>query len=359
MDKAFVIYHYPHACEYTVMCQNNGKPETLNSYNELENKSGFVFAPFKVTSGSPIMLLKPDSIKHHTVNTEVDFTENSFEERDLDRERQKYRHIFRQFHNRIINGQFKKIVLSRISIEQSVSEIDPIKLFHRACILYPRMFTALVSMPQCGTWLMATPEILVESIEDRWHTMSVAGTIHIDEKDTDENLALRKQTGDINEWNSKNIQEQAYVSQYISNCLQQHNGINIEKNGPYTLRAGMIKHLATDFTFNIADNCTIGQIINELHPTPAVCGIPKAEAYKYILENEGYERKYYSGFSGVINCDEGTHLYVTLRCMQIEKQKCTLYSGGGLLADSEENNEWQETEIKMETMRRCLVIKRM
>ena len=129
--------------------------------------------------------------------------------------------------------------------------------------------------------------------------------------------------------------------------------------GPYTLRAGIVKHLTTDFNFNLAPELTIGKLINTLHPTPAVCGIPKNRTYKYILSNEEYDRKYYSGFTGVVNCDEGTHLYVTLRCMQIEGPEYKLYGGGGLLADSEEHNEWLETETKMETIRKCLAIKRM
>lgn len=359
MNENFVFYRYPNTEKYTVLRQNTSMPETLYSYDQLDGKSGFVFAPFKVTAKCPIMILRPDTIEQHTLEKDIDFDKSIFETHDVENERNKYGCIFRQFHNMLTNKRFKKIVLSRISHERAVIEIDPTKLFKRACQLYPHMFIALVSMKQCGTWLMATPEILVESIGKRWHTMSVAGTMHINVSiDTDENLSIRKKVGDINEWNHKNIQEQNYVSQYILKCLQ-HAGTNINKTGPYTLRAGMIKHLTTDFTFNLESKYTIGKLINELHPTPAVCGIPKTKTYEYILAKEGYNRKYYSGFTGILNSNEGTHLYVTLRCMQIQKHEYILYSGGGLLADSEEDKEWLETENKMETMRKCLAIKRM
>ena len=92
-----------------------------------------------------------------------------------------------------------------------------------------------------------------------------------------------------------------------------------------------------------------------LHPTPDVCWLPKDTAYRFILENEGYDRKYYSGFIGWLDPEGRTDLYVNLRCMHIEDEQLPLYAGGGLLSSSELNDEWQETEKKLQTMRRILV----
>ena len=72
-----------------------------------------------------------------------------------------------------------------------------------------------------------------------------------------------------------------------------------------------------------------------LHPTPAICGLPKAEAWQFIIENEPHSRRYYSGFCGPVSAIEGTRLYVSLRCM---------------LKNSTEEQEWEETRAKMETM---------
>jgi isochorismate synthase len=57
---------------------------------------------------------------------------------------------------------------------------------------------------------------------------------------------------------------------------------------------------------------------------------------------------------GPLNLSSVTHLYVSLRCMQITNSLYRLYAGGGLLKDSVEEQEWMETEAKMETMRRVL-----
>jgi isochorismate synthase len=98
----------------------------------------------------------------------------------------------------------------------------------------------------------------------------------------------------------------------------------------------------------------IGNLLQALHPTPAVCGLPKREAFDFIVRNEHTSRRYYSGFMGMLDPQGETHLYVSLRCMNIKNDSCCLYAGGGLLKDSKEWQEWQETEAKLETMRRVL-----
>jgi len=98
------------------------------------------------------------------------------------------------------------------------------------------------------------------------------------------------------------------------------------------------------------ESTEIGQLLEILHPTPAVCGYPKKETYKLILENEGYDRRYYSGFIGQLSLNGKTDLFVNLRCMQIMPEKLTFFAGGGLLSYSELEAEWEETEEKLQTM---------
>ena len=121
--------------------------------------------------------------------------------------------------------------------------------------------------------------------------------------------------------------------------------------GPYSARAGALCHLKSDFRFTLRENNKLGDLLNLLHPTPAVCGLPKADAYRFILDHEGYNRRYYSGFIGWLDPEGRTDLYVNLRCMHIEDKILTLYAGGGLLSSSELNDEWQETEDKLQTMK--------
>ena len=222
-------------------------------------------------------------------------------------------------------------------------------LFERACQRYPRMFIALVSAPQCGTWLTATPEVLLENLpqSDLWRTIALAGTMRLRDDELDgEGLHLR--------WSTKNIQEQRYVASYIADTLKRL-GLDYREEGPRTVRAANLVHLRSDFTFSLSNNGTrVGALLDALHPTPAVCGLPKKEALEFILQNEPVPRRYYCGFMGPVNSQCSTHLYVTLRCMQIASQHYHLYAGGGLLCDSVCDKEWRETEAKMETMRQIV-----
>ena len=190
--------------------------------------------------------------------------------------------------------------------------------------------------------LGSTPEIILSGEKNEWNTVALAGTQPL-------------QNGKLPQvWDDKNRQEQDYVASYIRRQLLSL-GIRSTESGPYPAYAGALSHLKTDFHFSLKDNKNQGDLLKVLHPTPAVCGLPKEEAYRFILENEGYDRKYYSGFIGWLDPEGRTDLYVNLRCMHIEDEQLTLYAGGGLLASSELNDEWQETEKKLQTMRRILV----
>ena len=121
---------------------------------------------------------------------------------------------------------------------------------------------------------------------------------------------------------------------------------------PQTVRAANVMHLQTDIHFTVNNKTNISDLLDELHPTPAVCGLPKAEARQFIMENEHTPRLYYSGFCGLFDMNCHTALYVSLRCMQMQDDKIRFYAGGGLLRESRMESEWLETEAKMEAMRR-------
>ena len=224
--------------------------------------------------------------------------------------------------------------------------VTPEKLFFRACHLYPRMFVALVSTPQSGVWLTATPEILLDGEPSHMRTIALAGTMRL------EGDQLNGEGENVS-WSTKNIEEQRIVATYVAECLE-HFADSFNEEGPRTVRAANLVHLRSDFTFTLPDSRHLGDLIGSLHPTPAVCGLPKRDAFQFIIRNENHPRRYYSGFMGWLDPQGDTHLYVSLRCMNIDGANCHLYAGGGLLRDSVMEQEWLETEAKLETMRRLL-----
>ena len=106
--------------------------------------------------------------------------------------------------------------------------------------------------------------------------------------------------------------------------------------GPQTATAGELAHLRTDIRFALPSTGMLGSLLRALHPTPAVCGLPKDEAFRFIGAHEGYDRSYYAGFLGRLSPGGHTALYVNLRCMACsgETGAFRLYAGGGLLPES-------------------------
>src|SRR5690606_5345125 len=82
----------------------------------------------------------------------------------------------------------------------------------------------------------------------------------------------------------------------------------------------------------------------------AVCGMPRVASIDFLKVHEGFDRQLYSGYLGPVNIDEETHLYVNLRCMQLLASKAAVYAGAGVTVSSNPVKEWQETELKCETL---------
>lgn len=353
--SSFAIFRLPFAETCTLMAQAEGEPEVLQRLTSLNDRQGYVFAPFAATSQHPILLLHPDKVESFPVNgcaeafipmLSCSFVPSASRPFAPSSSHSRYHLDFCNFYAQLQEGTFRKIVLSRCQDVDVAEPESPFLLFQKACERYPRMFISLVSTPQGGTWLTATPEILLENEVPfegglraaSFRTIALAGTMPFAE--------------DVR-WSEKNIREQRYVATYMMETLEQFTN-NISEEGPYTTRAANLAHLRSDFTFTLSDNHHLGTLLHALHPTPAVCGLPKREAFDFIQRNESSPRRYYSGFQGPLTPDGETHLYVSLRCMLINGGHYALYAGGGLLCDSVEESEWQETEAKLSTMHSLL-----
>ncbi len=351
--NSFAIYRLPRQQKCTCVIQQEEEALEIPACSSLSGKNGFVFAPFDISPVNPILLIRPDVVRQ-LLPEELncgDFTcslsTGNFSQTLMD-PRMRYGFDFRSFYAHLTDGQFQKIVLSRRADDPTEVQ-DPIALFQKACRLYPRMFVSLVSTPQSGTWLMSTPEILLEKREEQWITIALAGTMIL----KGEQLQFEHHGDDTSasiRWSQKDIQEQRYVATYIMECLE-HFSTQIREEGPYSVRAADLIHLRSDFIFTLQEPLQIGSLLYRLFPTPAVCGLPKRETFNFIRQNERVPRRFYSGFSGPLMVEEETHLYISLRCMEIQREGYSLYAGGGLLKDSAEQSEWEETEAKMGTMR--------
>lgn len=248
----------------------------------------------------------------------------------------------------ITKGSFEKIVPSRFKKIDLMAEFDILKTFQHLCASYPNALVSLVSSQETGTWMGATPELLV-SVNDqsRFKTVALAGT------------KLFTPGMDIKSvaWTEKEIEEQALVSRYIINCFKKIRLREYEEHGPRTAVAGNLLHLKTEYEVDMkATNFPqLGSVMLKLlHPTSAVCGMPLNNALEFLKKNEGYDREFYSGYLGPVNFRNESHIFVNLRCMQIHHRQATLYAGAGVTVDSIPEKELEETEMKMDTLQKVL-----
>lgn len=336
-NRVFAIYRLPN--EKQLHFIEHGSLRILPTIKALNNQNGFVIAPFRVSETCPIVLIETEEESVFEIPDVIAVSRDN--EILRGRPSSDYQSRFKTFTQALANHTFEKLVLSYCSTIPKNSGFSPSTIFYRACMRYVRSYVYLFHTPQTGTWLGSTPEILLSGKGNEWRTVALAGTQPLD------NGQLPKT------WDEKKQEEQQLVTDYIRNCLHAFH-ISPEEEGPYTVQAGELAHLKTDFRFSLPANQTLGELLNALHPTPAVCGLPKEKAFRFITDNEGYNRQYYSGFIGRLHPEQQTDLYVNLRCMKIEDSCLSLYAGGGLLASSDLHEEWLETEDKLWTMYRII-----
>jgi isochorismate synthase len=250
------------------------------------------------------------------------------------------REYYLQAHE-LLNGlnvmQMQKAVFSRIKqVAFDKTKIEA--FFSRLCEKYPKAFVYLISSDLFGTWIGASPEIVMEAHQRFLFTTSLAGT--------------KKTTETNKEWSTKEITEQKIVTDYVLNILQQHKMSGVEQNGPYDYEAGPVTHLRTDISADLADKDPF-EIALSLHPTPAVSGFPKELAIHLIQSIEPHQRDLYTGMIGV-NETDSCKIYVNLRCAQIQENNLYLYLGGGYTPESIPEMEWIETENKSKTLINCI-----
>ncbi|WP_340063023.1 chorismate-binding protein [Ascidiimonas aurantiaca] len=334
--KPFVVFKTP---ENNELCGIFQKDTTLHTDNTLL-RPGYVFAPFDSRQKTILFPLESSEFLTQTYETNVpayQFSEFHITSGDEDTARPRHIELVRKAVTAMQAGSFQKVVLSR---KESVPvNEEPLSVFVRLCDTYPSAYVYVWFHPEVGIWMGATPETLLHHKDGRLTTMSLAGT-----------KLYRDSLEAV--WGDKEKEEQHIVTSFICKNLEGR-VTYLKKEGPFTIRAGNLLHLCT----RIEGNCTVDKIsgiVNALHPTPAVCGMPREKAKTFILANEPYNRSFYSGFTGMVTAKE-TRLFVNLRCMSLEDKEATVYVGGGITRDSVPEQEWEETVNKTGTLKKVLL----
>lgn len=252
--------------------------------------------------------------------------------------------------NAVNSGHLNKIVPARLKKIKLNNDFDLISSLKSLIQSYPNAFINFFHIPDLGTWIGASPEILIQTQGDEFYTMSLAGT--------------QKAQGDnplkSAAWTQKEIEEQALVSRYIVDCFKKIRLREYDEHGPKTVLAGNLLHLRSDFKVNMKKTNfpQLGSVMLELlHPTSAVCGMPRKEAFEFLRENEKFDRSLFAGYIGPVNIEGETSIYVNLRTARLMEGVAILYAGAGVTEDSIPEKEWEETEMKCDIIGQHLNLK--
>lgn len=342
---AFACWFNPQESKLALVISNSSDVRFYDRFDKLNGKAGFVFAPFRITETSPAILLKP-AVYFENYIPEVTLDIEDLEPFIPDEPladcnlcpKEDYLKILESTIETTKEGELSKVIISRqIPVKRKGEPIG--ETFFKLHEATPNAFTYLVNLPVAGTWMGATPELLIRSDGKNFETVSLAGT------------QTRKAAGEEYFWSTKDIEEQAFVSRYMLDVFFEFDIHQYKTTGPETLESGKVAHLKTSFFFpeqKIASQ--LGSFVAELHPTPAVCGLPKNLADDFIRINETYSRDYYTGYLGPWRLSQQVALYVNLRCMKITPQEYILYVGGGITSRSVPEKEWEETNQKAKTL---------
>lgn len=237
----------------------------------------------------------------------------------------------------IKENNLPKLVYSRRKIFTDFRIIDFKESFNNVCKSYPNAFRYLFNDGE-NAWMGAFSEVLgkFNKTTHEFETMALAGTLPV-----------------LEEWSEKEIEEQKPVTSYIQDILKNYSD-KVQQSETYDHISGNIKHLRTDFKTTIQPE-DLDRIIQDLHPTPAVCGIPKDFCNENIRKYEKFPREFYAGYIKV-ETEESILYFVNLRCARLYKDAVHIFVGGGITAQSSPEKEWKETQLKSEAILKNLVI---
>ncbi|VXB87795.1 Isochorismate synthase [Flavobacterium sp. 9AF] len=322
----------------------NSNSSTLNAYFQkddtlvsFEGQEGFVFVSFNkehryiIPKTNSIFL--SEEIQYYNSNLGV-FEKDSFKIKH----KKDFENLVSKGIHAIKNLYFSKVVLSRrVSLH---FKIDFEASYLNMLNTYKSAFRYLFYHPKIGMWMGASPEQLINIDDNILYTVALAGT-----QVYKEDLF----------WENKEKQEQQFVTDYIVSEIQPF-AEKVMVSEPFTVQAGNLAHIKTTIEANLLNSCNSLEIVKKMHPTPAVCGLPKEPAYNFIIQNENYDRKFYTGYLGEWNT-KNKNLFVNLRCIEIEEDNLHFYVGCGITKDSVPEKEFFETENKLETMSKIIKLK--
>ena len=341
----FFSYRLPDTEAVIVGVQRSPELELVSDFDALDiSRKGFLVAPFLFGEGHPAYFLKADwemdgeslvSLDWNSLGTEEPSHHISLGQPATPLSKVDYFQRVNHLIEKIRQGEVGKVVFSRSLLSSTGQDFDWLGAYRQILAECTHAFVYCLYIPKEGLWMGASPELLLRKKGKNVETVALAGTMQ----------------ASSSSWSTKNSEEQALVVRYIAEALRRSDVEEVKTEGPVSVLAGNVCHLKTFFSATLPDESKALSLLKALHPTPAVCGYPKQTAMDLIRSTELTDRSFYSGFLGPV--DGGNFdFHVNLRCMRVYADAAELFVGGGIMENSDAEDEWNETILKSKTMNR-------
>jgi isochorismate synthase len=238
-------------------------------------------------------------------------------------------------------GAFDKVVLARSRTIQLEATQDPLAIYASLREAYPTCRRFLIDDGSGHAFLGASPEELIRLDMGLVTTEAVAGTLRFGAGDN-----LEVSTRQLLE-SAKDRAEHDLVVRHLIEALAPV--CKIGRFDPEIIHLPHLLHIRTGLR-GLAMNAHVLDLVSRIHPTPAVGGSPRAEALDWIRALEPESRGWYAGGVGWVDADGDGEFAVGIRSIAIRGNQARVFAGAGIVEGSDPEQEWNETELKMQGM---------
>jgi isochorismate synthase len=246
----------------------------------------------------------------------------------------------------IARGALEKVVLARRVVVDLPRALDPADVLARLRVEAPESTRFLVRR-NGSVFLGATPERLAKKQGASLETEAVAGSMN----------ALDREAARHLRESSKELAEHALVVREIVRALEPLAESIQKPNEPELHELRHVVHLRTRVLASLLGSPHLLEVVERLHPTPAVGGAPTARALEWIASHERDERGWYAGPIGWFDQAGDGEMAVALRSGVLEAERAHLYVGAGIVEHSVPQAELAETRWKLRTLLSALGIR--
>lgn len=239
-------------------------------------------------------------------------------------------------------GEFLKVVVSRELEIETETRFVPLDILNQLRKKHPDCFSFSYQNSKGESFIGASPERLICVKKGCFETEALAGSIERGDSARQDAYFSRQLLS-----SEKDRIEHGLVLEYIRQTLEKL-GLKADASAvPEILQLSNIQHLKVPLKGELANGNHILDLVEALHPTPALGGYPKREALEKLRQLESNRRDRYGGLTGWINAFGEGEFSVNIRCARVSSNRAVLYAGAGIVADSEPKKELRETELKL------------